>query len=517
MNDALRSSESDGREPSGIRIAHIVHPLVILAALTLALFGWGCGEAPAPTVEKSPTPVAAECTREGLAFSPYRDGQDPNIPVEPLLAEITSDLAQLRSVTCSIRTYRSASQFGAAASEAARLGLVVTAGAYIGTDTRKNEEEVAAVIDLARAGTASAIVVGNETQLMGQVSESQLLDYIARVRAAVPSNVRVTTAEPWGIWLGRPQLAAAVDYILIHVHPFWEGVDAERASSYVASRYQDVAARYPDRQVEVGEAGWPSDGRSEDAGVPSQVVPSAENERLFIEQLRQEAARLGIRYFLHEAYDQEFKWSESVRSQGALNVSLLLDRNLSGRYAGSSWGIFRSNGQLKPALTSLFPNAGPSSSRGTRTVFDERGLATFYDMGVDSSRRARDWLRRVDEDMRMAYPPGQAWGAVFVTVGKPTDPPRPWKDFSAFRSVCTEMRGDQGGEVLQLGMKDASDRDDGSESRVTVRLTSAWTSYCYDLNSFPSADMSRIYLPIEFVFDGPAAETVYFRRVQFLP
>jgi len=153
-----------------------------------------------------------------------------------------------------------------------------------------------------------------------------------------------------------------------------------------------------------------------------------------------------------------------------------------------------------------------------RTIFDGRGLAGFYDMGVDSSNRKRNWLDRTADGMKMAYPADQAWGAVFITVGVPVDPPRPWKDFSSFRTLSLELRGQTGGESVQIGIKDATDPDDGTETKALVsNLSTQWQTYQFPLSMFATADLTRLYVVTEFVFSGSTAQTVYFRNVRFVP
>ncbi len=141
----------------------------------------------------------------------------------------------------------------------------------------------------------------------------------------------------------------------------------------------------------------------------------------------------------------------------------------------------------------------------------------MYDMGVDSSGQRRDWLETTEGAMKMAYPAGQSWGAVFITVGPPADPPRPWKDFSPFRTLSVELRGKNGGESVEIGIKDSSDPDDGSETKTLVsQLSSEWKTYEFLLSSFDSADLGELYVVAEFVFAGPTAQTVYFRNVRYL-
>ncbi|MGD0766141.1 MAG: hypothetical protein ABR978_07525, partial [Dehalococcoidia bacterium] len=236
----------------------------------------------------------------------------------------------------------------------------------------------------------------------------------------------------------------------------------------------------------------------------------------FIQEFTALANQYAIPFYFFSAYDEEWKWSEG---RDSADPTPFQDRTFSGRFAGSSWGIFRSDGTIKPLLASLFPLVGPQPpSRQVRTVFDSRGLASGYDMGVDSSNQRRDWLQQTGDGMTMAYPSGQAWGAVFITVGSPVNPPRPWKDFSSFHTLRVDLRGQSGGESVDIGIKDYADPDNGGESKVRVsNLSTEWRTYEFPLSSFPTADLQRLYLPAEFVFSGSTAETVYFRSVQFVP
>lgn len=475
---------------------------------------------PKPTEKPTPilptaVPLMPSCDPDatrGLAYGPFRDGQDPNVEVYPAIQEIREDLMQLRSITNRIRTYSASGNLYNIAEEAAAVGISVAQGIFLSDDTALNEMEITNAIELANRRLVQSIIVGNETLLGGKLTESQLKSYIRRVKGAVPSTVAVTTGEPWHVWLNNPSLANEVDYLLIHVHPFWENKPAEVAARYVFDRYMEVKANWSDKEVVIGETGWPSDGTPEQVGRPANVIPSEANQRVFLQEFIGSASNC-ISYYLFSAYDEEWKWKEGMRG-----AALPLDRTLSGRFVGSSWGVFRSDGRLKPQLATLFPGAGPSASRPTRTIFDDRGLAVLYDMGVESSHQRRDWLQMTEEGMKMAYPTGQSWGAVFITVGAPVDPPRPWKDFSSFSTLSVELRGEVGGESVEIGIKDATDPDDGSEAKIQIsQLPIEWQTYTFPLSSFQTADLEKLYVVAEFVFAGPAAQIVYFRNVQYHP
>ena len=70
----------------------------------------------------------------------------------------------------------------------------------------------------------------------------------------------VSTAEPWHVWLQNPELAEHVDYIAVHLLPYWEGIPVEQAVGYVEKRYDELKAKFPDKPIVIGEVGWPSNG-----------------------------------------------------------------------------------------------------------------------------------------------------------------------------------------------------------------------------------------------------------------
>jgi exo-beta-1,3-glucanase (GH17 family) len=102
------------------------------------------------------------------------------------------------------------------------------------------------------------VIAGNETQLRGGLEADELYGYLDRLRAALV--VPVSTAEPWHVWLRQPTLADHVDFITVHLLPYWEGVPVEEAVDYALQRYAEVRQRFPGKPVVIGEIGWPSHG-----------------------------------------------------------------------------------------------------------------------------------------------------------------------------------------------------------------------------------------------------------------
>ena len=165
------------------------------------------------------------------------------------------------------------------------------------------------------------------------------------------------------------------------------------------------------------------------------------------------------------------------------------------------------------------PVSAPPTAVPPHPVYVGATLSPGYDMGVNTSHGRTGWVSDMNGHMCMAYPQGQNWGAVFITVGRPTNVNRPGRDLSAYHTLSLELKGSTGGERVWIGLKDNTDRDDGRETRIPVsNLAPEWRGYTFPLSDFWTADLSRLYVVTEFVFEpGTPAETVCFRNVQYLP
>jgi hypothetical protein len=142
-------------------------------------------------------------------------------------------------------------------------------------------------------------------------------------------------------------------------------------------------------------------------------------------------------------------------------------------------------------------------------------LTEGFDMGLNTDKNQTDWLKDEESGFRLSYPARQKWGAVFITVGPPVDPPRPGLDLSRYKYLVLEMRGGVGGEKVYVGIKSNAQPDNGSEVKVEETLGSEWQTYRYPLARFVRADSARLYVVAELVFSGGEAATVYVRSVRY--
>ncbi|WP_407121945.1 beta-(1-6) glucans synthase [Bradyrhizobium sp. STM 3561] len=254
-----------------------------------------------------------------ISYAPFRSHQTSLSSATQVSREqIAEDLAQLAEISDCIRTYATDLGLDQIPELAARAGLKVVQGIFLDKDQQKNRAQISTAIRLAREypGTVIALVVGNETLLRKDITVSDLADTIRSVKAQV--SVPVTYADVWEFWLSSRELYDAVDFVTIHILPYWENVPipAEAAATHADAIRRQVAAAFPGKEILIGEVGWPSQGRMRGSALPSRI-----NQARVVSEVLDLARRENFRFNLFEAYDESWK------------------REIEGT-VGGSWGLF---------------------------------------------------------------------------------------------------------------------------------------------------------------------------------
>ncbi|EKN00930.1 glycosyl transferase family protein [Acidocella sp. MX-AZ02] len=246
----------------------------------------------------------------GFAFSPFHKGESPQTGDYPTTAQIKSDLALAAKHTHNIRTYTVEGDLGQIPALAQGMGLNVTLGAWLDRHPEANAKELAKVVQVANANPdVKQVMVGNETILRGDQSVPELVSEIRSVEKQV--HVPVSTAEPWHVWLKHPELANSVDFITVHLLPYWEGVPEKIAVQDSMNRYEAVHKMYPNKKIVIGEIGWPSDGIDIGAARANNI-----NQARFLRDFFNLAQQKHLDYFVMEAFDQPWKTSFEGRAAG---------------------------------------------------------------------------------------------------------------------------------------------------------------------------------------------------------
>lgn len=240
-----------------------------------------------------------------ISYSPFRAGQSPADPTTHIDArQIEDDLTRLAKLTDCVRTYSLALGVDQVPAIAKRHGLKVMLGIWLSTEPDKTRSEIETGIRLAKEypDVIRALVVGNEVLLRGEMSALDLANTIRAIKAQV--SVPVTYADVWEFWLRNAPLASAVDFVTIHILPYWEDfpIAARDAASHVSSIRQRVAQAFPGKEIMIGEVGWPSFGRMRDGARPSPA-----NQALVVQDVLAIAKRDNFRVNVIEAFDEPWK------------------------------------------------------------------------------------------------------------------------------------------------------------------------------------------------------------------
>lgn len=322
--------------------------IVAFAVTSLAAYGgWGLHGRP------QAMPDVPEGKLRCVSYAPYREGQSPfmaGLVIPP--EQIEEDLQLLSKRFDCVRTYSVNQGLAEVPRIAAKYGMKVLLGVWIGRDrlnkgVNEKEIEIATRLanDPANKDMIMALVVGNEVLLRREFNAKQMINWITTVKKQV--TVPVTYADVWEFWLKYPEVADAVDYLTVHILPYWEDdpVSIDEAISHLRAILVKMHAAFPGRTLFIGETGWPSAGRTREGAVPTRA-----NQARYVREFVQAIGEEGIDYNVIESFDQPWKRIQ----EGTV---------------GGHWGIFNVERQLK------FPFIGPVSDNPKWRVDAATGMA----------------------------------------------------------------------------------------------------------------------------------------------
>ncbi|MBN2647304.1 MAG: glycosyltransferase [Thiotrichales bacterium] len=294
-----------------------MHLIFVIALLASALFG-GYAYMNKPMIEPAWTNQIP-----GFAFSPYQKGQSPFDNTFPTPQEIASDLEILSGKAHAIRTYSVGGVFGEIPKLAYPHNINLTLGAWLGPNQLDNASEVSRLTQLIEEPPYNVVraIVGNEALLRKDMSEEELTHWLRWVRSKV--SVPVSTAEPWHVWIKHPDLAKEVDFIAVHMLPFWEGIALDQAVDYIVDKMHLLEQTFPDKPIVITEVGWPSNGRA-----IKQAEASQANQAIFMRRFVSRAQEEKYVFYMMEAFDQPWK----NRLEGSI---------------GGHWGLYDVERKLK--------------------------------------------------------------------------------------------------------------------------------------------------------------------------
>jgi glucan 1,3-beta-glucosidase len=256
----------------------------------------------------------------GICFSSYVDGQEPGDIISA--EQIRKRIEVIKPYAKWVRTFSCTDGNELIPAIAKENGLKVMVGAWLSDDKELNEKEITNLIEVAKAGHADLVAVGNEVLYRKELTEEELLEYIYRVKAALP-GIEVGYVDAYYEFRNRPAVTEACDVIFANCYPFWEGCHIDYSLLYMKTMYQTAVTAGKGKKVIITETGWPSQGTNFEGS-----EPSFENAmRYFVNtQKWSEEDDIDVMYF--SSFDEAWK----VGDEGDV---------------GAYWGIWDKDGNSK--------------------------------------------------------------------------------------------------------------------------------------------------------------------------
>ncbi|MFC1552249.1 chitobiase/beta-hexosaminidase C-terminal domain-containing protein [Candidatus Latescibacterota bacterium] len=463
----------------------------------------------------------------GICYGPFRDNEDPGYGIQPTREELKEDLYFISKLSSSIRTYGITDSLSFIPELCQEVGLNCYPGALISSNSCENDREIQSVIEVASQNFSciKGLIIGNEVLLRNDRSESELIEYINRVKES--TEYPVSTAETWKVWIDHPQLVKNVDFLLVHIHPYWDSLSVDHAANHVVEKWELLKTHYPGKTIIVGETGWPTNG--EEVG---EAIPSPENQQKFVSDFLSLANENSIQHFYFEVFDE--KWKE--RFEGSV---------------GNHWGLYYSNGSLKPLLEDLVPDEAQEGidrpARKIKVIPVTLPLPVYIDgcspenafypsgwMG-DLDGWAGNTIDILDENctespysgescVRITYIPGdKGWGGIYWQY-----PKNNWGDYPGYAiskeaNLTFWARGMEGGEKVEFisgGISTPGKPHSDSFGPVTtgvVDLTDEWKLYSIDLSGQNLSMAIGGFSWTTNSFQNPGGFTIYLDDIQFEP
>ncbi len=256
----------------------------------------------------------------GICFSLYEDGQKPG---DIITAEQVNRRIQiLKPYSKWVRSFSCIEGNEHIPRIAKENGMQTLVGAWLGDDLELNEKEIESLITLAKEGCVDIAAVGNEVMYRGDLTEDQLLEYINRVKEALP-NIPVGYVDAYYEFSHRPRITEVCDVILTNCYPYWEGCPIEYSLPHMQSMFNSAKDAGQGKRVIITETGWPSEG-----GSLKGAVATNENAMKYFIESQNWSKFNDIEIFYFSSFDESWK----VGPEGAV---------------GAYWGLWDKNEKLK--------------------------------------------------------------------------------------------------------------------------------------------------------------------------
>ncbi|MDP5027926.1 MAG: glycosyl hydrolase, partial [Flavobacterium sp.] len=196
----------------------------------------------------------------GLCYSLYEDGQKPGDIISE--EQVRRRMEIIAPYTKWVRSFSCTEGNEFIPKIAKEYGIKTLVGAWLGNDPEVNEKEIEGLIQLANDGYVDIAAVGNEVMYRKDLTEDELLDFIAKVKNEIPANIPVGYVDAYYEFTIKPRITEACDVILTNCYPYWEGSTIDYSLAHMKSMYYQALDAGKGKKVIITETGWPSQGES---------------------------------------------------------------------------------------------------------------------------------------------------------------------------------------------------------------------------------------------------------------
>lgn len=242
----------------------------------------------------------------GISFSPYLEGQDPNVKSTISEKQIADRLEIIRPYTKWVRTFSTTNSNEEVPRIAHEKGLKTLVGAWIGDDKINNQVEIDNIISIAKKGYGDMIAIGNEVLLREDLEVEELIGYIQQVKQAVP-HIPVGYVDAYYMYVNYPEIVDACDVIFANCYPFWEGKSVPEGIESVITGYNYIESLYPNKEIVITETGWAT--KSNHVQTKANIA-NEENQKIFNSVIDKWTEKNQITCFFFEAFDEPWKESK---------------------------------------------------------------------------------------------------------------------------------------------------------------------------------------------------------------
>lgn len=256
----------------------------------------------------------------GLCFSMYEDGQEPGDVITE--AQVERRIKIMKPYSKWVRSFSCIEGNEHIPPIAHKHGMKTLVGAWLGDNKEDNEKEIEGLIKLGKRGFVDIAAVGNEVLYRDDVSLEELLEYIQRVKEALP-NVPVGYVDAYYEFSRHPELVEISDVILSNCYPFWEGCSIENSLNHMQQMFGQATQAGQGKKVIITETGWPSQGENLKGAFPSEEAAM----KYFI-NAQVWSSKANIEMFYFSSFDESWK----VGNEGDV---------------GAYWGLWDKHEKLK--------------------------------------------------------------------------------------------------------------------------------------------------------------------------